>query len=83
MAPYHIFSSQGAPAHIAETLSREIPRGSTADDVRRFRAFVRLYTTPQARPKPKHPPAPSPAPCPYRSLRSYAPQYGTFSPPKP
>ena len=46
VAPYHIFP-QGAPPYIAETLSREVPRGSTADDVLRFRAFVRLYTTPQ------------------------------------
>jgi hypothetical protein len=46
VAPYHIFP-QGAPPYIEETLSRVIPRGSTVDDVLRFRAFVRLYTTPQ------------------------------------
>jgi hypothetical protein len=52
VAPYHIFP-QGPPPYIEETLSREVPRGSTADDVLRFRAFVRLYTTPQVSPKPK------------------------------
>ena len=79
VAPYHIFP-QGAPPYIEETLSRVIPRGSTVDDVLRFRAFVRLYTTPQVsprptplspkpqalspKPKPKPNPSPSPQPPP-------------------
>ena len=68
VAPYHIFP-QGAPPHIKETLSRVIPRGSTADDVLRFRAFVRLYTTPQVSPRPnplspKPNPNPNPSPSP-------------------
>lgn len=46
MSPHHIFSG-GTPREINRTLSQVIPRGSTSDDVHRFRAFVQLYTAPK------------------------------------
>lgn len=46
MPPYKIYQN-GVPEPVRETLSKEVPRGSTDEDVRRFRSFVRLYTEPE------------------------------------
>ena len=43
--PVHGFMGDGK--HLKPLLASATPRGATADDVKRFRAFVRLFTTPK------------------------------------